>query len=121
MVRGKSAPEGESARRFEVLLEQIRSEVHVVAEGHSLLAKELRETRTTLASRLDFLERATTEGFGKVWGEIRQLRETQQQTNTRLDQTNTRFDQTNARLDYTNAQLGQLVARFDTHDRAHAG
>ena len=36
-----------------VLLEEIRHEVQVIAEGHGILLRELQETRTDLARRMD--------------------------------------------------------------------
>lgn len=93
MAKGTPNPDRETERRFEVLLERIESQVRAVAEGHGLLVKELRETRQMLEKRLEFLEKATMEGFGKVW-------EAQQQTNRRLD---------------------ELVGKLDAHERAHVG
>lgn len=92
MAKGAPQAGSESDRRLEVLLEQIRSEVHSIAEGHSLLVNELQTTRQMLEKRLEFLEKATIEGFGKIW-------ESQQRMTTRLD---------------------ELVTRFDVHERTHA-
>ena len=36
-----------------VLLEEIRHEVRVIAEGHGVLLREIRETRTDLQQRMD--------------------------------------------------------------------
>jgi hypothetical protein len=43
----------------QVLLEEIRHEVRVIAEGHGMLLRELRETRAELQRRLD-------EGFADI-------------------------------------------------------
>ena len=74
--KGGSAPQEDQGMK--VLLEEIRSKVQAVAEGHGVLLREIRETRTdfqrgmetgfadlrlgigTIVSRLDAHERAYT-------------------------------------------------------------
>lgn len=69
--QGKS---GET-QRFEVLLEQVHADVRTVAEGHTLLAKQLETTRAGLEQRLTFLEHAVLEGFDGLRTQIRGLTE----------------------------------------------
>ena len=47
--------------RFEVLLEQVRADVQTIAEGHSILLKEIRQTRDFLGNRITLLECAVLE------------------------------------------------------------
>jgi hypothetical protein len=73
------ADELSDSRRSAVLLEEVKSQVRQVAEGHGTLIRELQAVRTDLGGRLDFLEDASMKGFGKVWQAIVEL-------NTRVDQ-----------------------------------
>lgn len=102
MLTRRQSDEPSEGRRTEVLLEQLRSDFRVVAEGHGLLAKEILDMKQNFGQRLDSLEGAMVNGFGKVWDA---LHETNRQMNAR-------FEETNGRLD-------GLTTRFDAHDRAH--
>ena len=53
--------ESEEERGFTALVEQVRSEVRVVAEGHSVLVRgqeELRDMIALLTTRVGFIENA---------------------------------------------------------------
>lgn len=97
----------ESGKRSQaaVLVEEMRTELAKVAEGHSSLARAISEMRSDLGGRLESLEKMTTGGFQAVWQAINQNTEQVAGLNTRLDQTNQKLD--------------RLVVRFDTHERAH--
>ena len=56
----REGAEGTGAeQQFRVLLEQMDSKITVIAEGHVVLLRELRETRADLQHRMD-------EGFGDI-------------------------------------------------------
>lgn len=44
--------------RTEVLLEEIRSDVKAIAEGHSIIRQEIIQTREELSARIDTVEGA---------------------------------------------------------------
>ena len=79
---------------FAALVEQVRSEVRAVAEGHSSLVRgqeELRGMIAALSTRVGFVEDAVTDGFKEVRG----------------------------LLVGVNARIDALVERFEAHGRTH--
>ena len=52
MVR-KQLEGSRTERQFMALLEQMDSKITTIAEGHGILLRELQETRTDLARRMD--------------------------------------------------------------------
>ena len=84
------AGEPRRRNRSAVLLEEIQSEVHKVAEGHDTLARGI----SNLEDRFSGME----------------------QRFTLLEQALTR---NNLRLERTSGQLGELLMRFDTHEQTH--
>ena len=85
------AGESRKKNRSAALLEDIRSEVRRVAEGHSGLARQLEEIRKEMASRSDFLEQEVPKVLQRVWKAI----------NSNTD------------------RLEVLIGRFDSHERTH--
>ena len=90
----------ESGKRSQaaVLVEEMRTELSKVAEGHDSLARAIYEMRSDFGSRLEFLEKSTMEGFGKVWQAV---------------------DQNTQKISEMSGQLERLVQRFDSHERVH--
>ena len=84
------AGEPQRKNRSAVLLEDIQSEVHKIAEGHETLARGI----SSLENRFSGVE----------------------QRFTLLEQALTR---NNVRLERTSGQLGELLMRFDTHEQTH--
>ena len=94
MAKGSSEGQG-----FQALLEQVRSELKVVAEGHSGLERQIQQTGLRLEQRIlgveqriGYVEQAVGEGFAKT-------RESFAGVNKRID---------------------RLVERFDAHEQLHA-
>ncbi len=83
--------EGSEKRGFAALVEQVRSEVRTVAEGHGGLVhgqEELRNMIASLGTRVNFIENAMTDGFKEVReikGMVTEIKDRTALLNTQLD------------------------------------
>ncbi len=77
--------------RFEVLMEQVRRELEIVAEGYVTLDRKIDHVATNLTGEIGELRTEMRLGFTQLRGEIAAVR----------------FD------------LGTLTTRVESHERAH--
>ena len=81
-------------QRFEILLEQIRSQLQIVAEGHSLLDQKIERMAEKFERRFEEVETSMRLGFKKVY--------------ERLDKIETRLGEVEIRLDKIETKLGEV-------------
>ena len=81
-----------SPQQYEALVEQVRQELHIVAEGHATLNRKIDRVTKELRGDINRLNEKMDYGFTKVLTAIGGL----------------------------TSRMDGLVTRFDTHERAHA-
>ena len=99
MVRTSGQEGSEGSGEFRILLEQIRSEVHVVADGHKTINQKLDRIETELKGEIHRLD-------GRVDFYMRELRK---ELTERMD----------VGFTENRTSIAALVSRFDAHEQAH--
>jgi len=87
-------------------VEDIRTEVRRIAEGHSTLERKIEQFRIEVNARINDLENRMNLGFREVF--------------QRLDRLEQRMDRAEQELGHIKQAVLESAKRLETHEQAHA-
>ena len=108
----KKQPSGERAR-FEILLEEVRSQLKQVAEGHTLLDHKIDQEVGRLQQGITLLEKALLTGFEDVHREFADV-------HREFGDVHREFADVHHDIQGLREQVIQIGQRMETHEKAHS-